>query len=74
MKTRNILAKYGRKLGAIGAVTVAATGQAYAAASAEATAAADALSANSDNISAIGWAALGLLVVAAAFKYMRRTV
>lgn len=70
MKYRNILAKYGRKLGAVGAVSVAATGQALA----DSSAAVSAISGVSSDVSLIGWAVMGVLVVAAGFKYLRRAL
>ena len=70
MKYRKSLAKYGRKLGAIGAVTVALTGQAYA----DATAATASIASVTADVGVIGWAVMGVLVVAAGFKYMRRAL
>jgi hypothetical protein len=69
-KTRSIAAKFGRQV-AVGSVVVAAgIGNALA----DAAAATTAITASSGDVSTIGWASLGLLIVAAAFKYMRRTV
>jgi len=70
MKYRNTLAKYGRKLGAVGAVSVAATGQAFA----DATAATASLTSVTSDVSTIGWAVMGVLIVAAGFKYLRRAL
>lgn len=69
-KTRSIAAKFGRQV-AVGSLVVAAgIGTAFA----DSAAAATSISAAGTDVSTIGWASLGLLIVAAAFKYMRRTV
>ena len=60
-----------RSLGAAAALGVLATQQAYAAVPPEATAALD--TAGTD-VGTIGWAVFGVLVAAAAFKYMRRAL
>lgn len=70
MKYRNTLAKYGRKLGAAGAVSMVATGQAFA----DATAATASLTSVTSDVSTIGWAVMGVLIVAAGFKYLRRAL
>lgn len=70
MKYRNVLAKYGRKLGAVGAVSMAATGQAFA----DASTATAGLTSVTGDVSTIGWAVIGVLVVAAGFKYLRRAL
>lgn len=63
------LFKQARKYG-FGAAVMAASGAAFA----DATAAATAISGVSADVETIGWAALGVLIVAAGFKYMRRAV
>jgi hypothetical protein len=68
-KTRSIVAKYGRQV-AVGSVVMVGTSQAFA----DAAAASASITAAGSDVSTIGWASLGLLIVAAAFKYMRRTV
>ncbi|PYC27391.1 hypothetical protein DMO17_06525 [Aquipseudomonas alcaligenes] len=60
-----------RTLGAAAAVGVLSIQQAYAAVPPEATAALD--TAGTD-VGTIGWAVFGVLVAAAAFKYMRRAL
>lgn len=70
MKIRNAVRKYGRQLGAVAVVSAVTTGQAFADA---ATAAASITAAEAD-VNTIGYAALGLLVAAALFKYMRRAL
>ncbi len=69
MKTK--LQNLKRSLGAAAALGVLATQQAYAAVPPEATAALD--TAGTD-VGTIGWAVFGVLVAAAAFKYMRRAL
>ena len=65
MKYMNQVRKFG-----FGAAVMAASGAAFA----DATAAATALSGVSADVETIGWAALGVLIVAAGFKYLRRAV
>ncbi|WP_373387578.1 major capsid protein [Pseudomonas alcaligenes] len=60
-----------RTLGAAAAVGVLSIQQAYAAVPASATTALD--TAGTD-VGTIGWAVFGVLVAAAAFKYMRRAL
>jgi hypothetical protein len=60
-----------RTLGAAAAVGVLSIQQAYAAVPASATTALD--EAGTD-VGTIGWAVFGVLVAAAAFKYMRRAL
>ena len=68
---KNKLRNLKRSLGAAAALGVLATQQAYAAVPPEATAALD--TAGTD-VGTIGWAVFGVLVAAAAFKYMRRAL
>ncbi|MCE5365342.1 Bacteriophage coat protein B [Pseudomonas peli] len=68
---KNKLQNLKRSLGAAAALGVLATQQAYAAVPPEATAALD--TAGTD-VGTIGWAVFGVLVAAAAFKYMRRAL
>lgn len=68
-KSRSIARKFATRV-AVGATTMLAGGYAFA----DAAAAETAISSASGDVSTIGWASLGLLIVAAAFKYMRRTV
>lgn len=70
MKYRNTLAKYGRKLGAIGAVSVAATGSAFA----DVSTATAALTTVGGDAATLGWAITGLLIAIAGFKYLRRAL
>lgn len=70
MKTLNVARRYaGRAAGAF-AITAATTGAAFA----DASAATASLTSVSGDISTIGWAVLGVLIVAAGFKYMRRAI
>lgn len=68
--TRNIARKYGARLGAGIAVGMACATNAFA----DATAASTQIGASTGDVQTIGWASLGVLIAAAAFKYMRRTV
>lgn len=68
---KNKLQNLKRSLGAAAALGVLSTQQAYAAVPPEATAALD--TAGTD-VGTIGWAVFGVLVAAAAFKYMRRAL
>jgi hypothetical protein len=68
---KNKLQTLKRSLGAAAAVGVLAIQQAHAAVPPEATAALD--TAGTD-VGTIGWAVFGVLVAAAAFKYMRRAL
>ena len=68
---KNKLQNLKRSLGAAADLGVLATQQAYAAVPPEATAALD--TAGTD-VGTIGWAVFGVLVAAAAFKYMRRAL
>lgn len=68
---KNKLQNLKRSLGAAAALGVLASQQAYAAVPPEATAALD--TAGTD-VGTIGWAVFGVLVAAAAFKYMRRAL
>lgn len=70
MKYRNAMKKYGRQIAAVGVITVVTTGQAMA----DAAAAAATITGAEGDVNTIGYASLGLLVCAALFKYMRRTV
>ncbi len=70
MKSMNIVKKFGRKLAAGGAVMLAGTQMALA----DTAAATTAMEATKGNIEIVGWAAFGLVIAAAAFKYMRRAV
>lgn len=69
MKPMNVVRKYGAKIGA-GSVALAAS----AGAMADAAGAETAITAVGGDVSTIGWAVLGVLVVAAGFKYMRRAL
>lgn len=69
LKSCSIVRKFGTRV-AVGATTMLAGSYALA----DAAAAATAISSAGTDVSTIGWASLGLLIVAAAFKYMRRTV
>lgn len=69
MKYFNVARKYGSKV-ALGASALVGSTAAFA----DATAAATALSGVSADVETIGWAALGVLIVAAGFKYLRRAV
>jgi len=69
MKFMNSARKYGARAALAGAAMVGSAG-----AFADASGAATAISAVSSDVSTIGWAALGVLIVAAGFKYMRRAV
>lgn len=60
-----------RSLGAAAAVGVLSIQQAYAAVPTGAT---DALDTAGTDVGTIGWAVFGVLVAAAAFKYMRRAL
>ena len=68
---KNKLQNLKRSLGVVAALGVLAAQQAYAAVPPEATAALD--TAGTD-VGTIGWAVFGVLVAAAAFKYMRRAL
>jgi len=68
-KTRSIALKFGTRV-AVGATAMAVGSYAMA----DAAGASAAITSASGDVSTIGWASLGLLIVAAAFKYMRRTV
>lgn len=68
-KIRSIARKFGTRA-AVGATTMLAGSYALA----DAAAAQTAITGAEGDVSTIGWASLGLLIVAAAFKYMRRTV
>ncbi|WAC43975.1 major capsid protein [Pseudomonas sp. SL4(2022)] len=68
---KNKLQNLKRSLGAAAALGVLATQQAYAAVPAGAT---DALNTAGTDVGTIGWAVFGVLVAAAAFKYMRRAL
>ena len=74
MKRFKAARHFGRKIalvaGSSTALAIAAVGQAHA----DAAAAAAAIPATGTDVETIGYAALGLLVVAAMFKYMRRAV
>ncbi|WP_282338468.1 major capsid protein [Pseudomonas sp. PS02288] len=70
MKVRNMVQKFGRKAAVVGGLMVATTGVALA----DAAAAAAKVTAVEGDVGTLGWAAIGVLVVAAGFKYMRRAV
>ena len=70
MKARNMIRKFGSKVAIAGVSLAATTGVALA----DATAAAAKVTAVEGDVSILGWASLGVLVVAAGFKYMRRAV
>jgi hypothetical protein len=70
MKVRNTIRKFGAVVGASAVVGMTSIGQAYA----DAAAAAATITAGGADVETIGYAGLGLLVVAALFKYMRRAV
>ena len=69
MKIMNVVRKYGAKVGA-GTVALAASAGAFA----DITATETAITGVEADVSTIGWAVLGVLVVAAGFKYMRRAI
>jgi hypothetical protein len=69
MKRMNVVRKYGSKI-AVATGALAASAGAFA----DAAALGLEIDAVSDNIDTIGWAVLGVLVVAAGFKYMRRAI
>lgn len=68
MKYMNVARKFGRQVGAAAVITATTTGVAMADSAALATK----LSAGESDINVIGWAAMGLVVAAALFKYLRR--
>lgn len=68
-KTRSIARKFGARV-AVGATAMTAATLSFA----DGAAAEAAIKSSGGDVSTIGWASLGLLIVAAAFKYMRRTV
>ncbi|UTW09166.1 major capsid protein [Pseudomonas benzenivorans] len=70
MKTRNMLRKYGRQVAAVAILTTVTASQAFA----DAAAAATKITGSEGDIGTLGWAAIGLVITAAAFKYMRRAV
>ncbi|WP_137974049.1 major capsid protein [Pseudomonas sp. F(2018)] len=70
MQVRNTLRKFGTVLGASAVIGATSIGQAYA----DAAAAATKITGAEADVETIGYAALGLVVVAALFKYMRRAV
>ena len=70
MRIKNVVTRFGGKVAAGAAVMAAGTSVALA----DATAATAALSSVESDIGTIGWAVLGVLIVAAGFKYMRRAI
>lgn len=70
MKTRNMLRKYGPKIGAAVVLATFTASQAFA----DAATASAKITASEGDIGTLGWAAIGLVITAAAFKYMRRAV
>ena len=68
---KNKLQNLKRSLGVVAALGVLATQQAYAAVPPEAT---SALTTAGTDVGTIGWAVFGVLVAAAAFRYMRRAL
>mgnify|MGYP003630306074 CR=1 FL=1 len=69
MKIMNVVRKHGAKVGA-GSVALAASAHSFA----DTAAAETAITAVGADVSTIGYAVLGVLVVAAGFKYMRRAL
>ncbi|MCK5500568.1 MAG: phage coat protein [Tritonibacter mobilis] len=69
MKSMNVVRKYGSKI-AVASGALAASAGAFA----DITATETAITGVSSDVSTIGWAVLGVLVVAAGFKYMRRAI
>jgi len=69
MKGMNVVRKYGSKI-AVATGALAASAGAFADVAATETA----ITAVGGDVSTIGWAVLGVLVVAAGFKYMRRAI
>lgn len=67
----NRASAYGQKAAAIGALTLGAAAVAMAEIPASAT---TALTTAGTDTNTIGWAVFGVLVAAAAFKYMRRAL
>ena len=70
MKYMTAVRRFGGKLGAGVAVMAAGTGVALA----DASSAISSLSSVESDVGTIGWAVLGVLIVAAGFKYMRRAI
>lgn len=70
IKLRNM---FSPKVVAVAGIAAAALGGS-AAAFADASAATTAISSVSTDVSTIGWAVIGVLVVAAGFKYLRRAL
>lgn len=69
MKFMNSARKYGARVVLAGAALVGSAGAFAAAADAAAS-----LTAVGSDVGTIGWAGIGLLIVAAGFKYMRRAI
>lgn len=69
MKPMNVVRKYGAKLAA-GSAALVASAHSFA----DVTAAETEITAVGSDVSTIGYAVLGVLVVAAGFKYMRRAL
>lgn len=70
MRFRNAVRKHAAQLGAIAVIGTFTAGQAFA----DAAAAEAKITAAEGDIGTLGWAAIGLTIAAAAFKYMRRAV
>lgn len=73
MKSFNAMRKYGSKAALAIGSTLAASAS-FAAPITDAAGAATQITAVGGDVSTIGWAVLGVLVVAAGFKYMRRSI
>ncbi|HBM08919.1 MAG TPA: hypothetical protein DD403_12570 [Pseudomonas sp.] len=67
---RKMIRQLGRNTAIVAGSLIATTGVAMA----DATAAAAKVTAVEGDVGTLGWAAIGVLVVAAGFKYMRRAV
>ena len=70
MKYMNVVRRFGSRVAAGAAVMASGTGVALA----DAATAVTSLGSVEADISTIGWAVLGVLIVAAGFKYMRRAI
>ena len=68
MKAMNVVRRFGGKVGAGAAVLAAGTGVAMA----DASDAVTAITGVGSDVTTIGWAAIGVLALAAGFKYIRR--
>lgn len=74
MKALNVIRQHGAKAALSIGSTLAAASSFAAGEITDAAGAATKISAVGGDVSTIGWAVLGVLVVAAGFKYMRRSI